>query len=344
MRTCNLLVILALCCGYLSAQSMQKRANCVDCHRSQGLSQPDTQMGRALQLPPLNATLNAHPRLIFHRGRFSYTVETQNGQSRYIVSDGAQTISLPILWSMGSQAQTWVLEHGGQMYESLVSYYPSIQGLDVTVGDDSLSPQTVQEAIGRPLDDAGVRTCFGCHASNAVIDHKLNLTAFKPGVNCGHCHIGADAHLAAMLRGDANVYPPDLGGLSTEDISSFCGQCHRTWDLVVRAGWRGSSNVRFQPYRLALSKCYDGTDSRISCIACHDPHHKVTRDPASYDSKCLACHSSLASAQPPHAKVCPVAKSKCASCHMPKVKYPGGHFVFTDHYIRLVKTNEPYPY
>lgn len=344
MRIYSALLVLLVCFGCLPLQAQQQTGGCASCHAPQALSQPTTDMGRAMQLTGNNPTLSAHPKLTFQRGKYSYLVETQNGQSRYIVSDGTRTISLPILWSMGAEAQTWVLEHGGRMYESLVSYYPSLRGLDVTVGDDSLAPKSLEEAIGRPLDDEGVKTCFGCHASNAVISHKLNLTAFKPGVNCEHCHTGADAHMTAMLQGDMSVVPPDLKSLSTEQISSFCGQCHRTFDLVAKAGWRGVSDVRFQPYRLELSQCYDGTDPRISCIACHDPHKEVVRNAAYYDSKCLACHSPLAAKAPPHAKVCPVAKSHCASCHMPKVTYPGGHFVFSDHYIRVVKKNESYPY
>jgi hypothetical protein len=245
---------------------------------------------------------------------------------------------------MGAQAQTWLLDHNGRMYESLVSYYPSIEGLALTVGDDRLEPKTLEEAIGRPLLEEGVTTCFGCHASNAVIGHKLNLTSLKPGLTCEHCHVDAGAHLASIAQGDWTVFPPELKDLSSEDISNFCGQCHRTWELVVRAGWRGTSNVRFQPYRLAISKCFDGADPRISCIACHDPHQKVVRGASFYDSKCLACHSPAMSAAAPHAKVCSVAKVNCASCHMPKVPFPGGHFVFTDHDIRIVKPNEPYPY
>ena len=53
---------------------------------------------------------------------------------------------------MGAQAQTWVVVHDGKMYESLVSYYPSMKGLYITVGDDHMTPKTLEEAIGR--DDA----------------------------------------------------------------------------------------------------------------------------------------------------------------------------------------------
>jgi hypothetical protein len=297
-------------------------------------------MGRALQLPGGNPELSAHPRLTFRSGAYLYTVETHNGQSRYSVSDGTRTITVPILWAMGAQAQTWVLERDGQMYESLVSYYPTLNGLFTTVGDEKMAPKSLEEAIGRPLSDEDSRTCFGCHSTNAIVDHKLNLASMTPGLTCEHCHTGAMAHLQSALHGSAETGMKSLSDLSTEDISNFCGSCHRTWELVTRAGWRGPSNVRFQPYRLENSKCYDGADPRISCIACHDPHQKVVRDAAYYDSKCLACHTTPAQA---HAKVCPVAKSNCSSCHMPKVPFPGGHFIFTDHQIRVVKPGEPYP-
>jgi hypothetical protein len=68
-----------------------------------------------------------------------------------------------------------------------------------------------------------------------------------------------------------------------------------------------------------------------------------------FDPKCLACHGGAkpAAGKPaspkPGAKVCPVAKSNCVSCHMPKLELPGAHFKFTDHRIRIVKPNEPYP-
>jgi hypothetical protein len=344
MRICRVLLLLLMSCACALAEPAQQSATCSSCHQKQAFTQPGTDMGHAMQVPFHNDSLNTYPDLSFRRGSYLYTVATKNGRTQYTVSDGARSITIPVLWAMGARAQTWVLEHDGQMYESMVSYYPTISGLAVTVGDDRLHPTTLEGAIGRSLDKEGVSTCFGCHATNAVIDHTLNLTAFTPGVRCEHCHVGADAHMAAMVQGDMSVVPPDLKRMTSENLSNFCGQCHRAWELVVRQGWRGPSNVRFQPYRLALSKCFDGTDPRISCIACHDPHVEVVRDSAYYDKKCLACHSPEMSAAPPHTKVCPVAKSNCASCHMPKVPFPGGHFVFTDHDIRIVKPNEAYPY
>jgi hypothetical protein len=175
----------------------------------------------------------------------------------------------------------------------------------------------------------------------------MSFDTLRPGVTCEHCHAGTTTHLSDALNGEFDSAPPDLRKWPSEDISNFCGQCHRTWETVVRNHWRGELTVRFQPYRLANSKCFDGADPRISCIACHDPHQDVVRNDSSYDATCLACHS--ASSTPAstriqtHAKICPAAKSDCVSCHMPKVKLPNGHMTFTDHEIRIVRHGDPFP-
>ncbi len=335
-----------LCC--LSAVAQSKPAvTCATCHQAQTSTQPDSQMGRASELPGHNPTLESHPKMTFRSGAYSYTVETRDGQSRYTVTDGTQSITIPILWALGSQAQTWVLERDGKLFESQVSFYPSIDGLEITTGDDQWKPKNLEEAVGRPIGEEEAKVCFGCHASGAIVDHKVNLAAAKPGLTCEHCHVGASAHLAGIMQGDANSVPPRLGKLSAEDTSNFCGQCHRSWETVVRSHWRGQADVRFQPYRLANSKCFDGADSRISCVACHDPHKKLVHGAASdYDSKCLACHAPLlpaSTAGETHGKVCPVAKSGCVTCHMPKVALPNGLMQFSDHEIRIVKAGEPYP-
>ncbi len=303
-------------------------------------------MGEAIQLAGADPILKTHPKMTFHKGAYSYTVETVGGKSTYTVTDGASTISLPIRWGFGTGGQTWVLERNGKLYDSLVSYYPSIDGLETTMGEERITPHTVEGAMGRELAPSEAKACFGCHASYAVVNRKLTLDSMSPGVTCEHCHQGTNVHLVDALQGVFDSTPPKLGKLSAEDVSNFCGQCHRTWESVMRSHFTGEINVRFQPYRLANSKCFDGADPRISCLACHDPHQDVVREDSSYDPKCLSCHAASTSHPPATAATapaCPVAKANCVSCHMPKVNLPGGHMAFTDHQIRIVRPGEPYP-
>jgi Cytochrome c554 and c-prime len=304
-------------------------------------------MARALLHRDSNPTLKAHPKLTLRIGPYSYAVETHGTQSTYSVTDGARTISVPIRWSFGAGVQAWILEREGRYYESLVSYYPATGGLDITIGDEGLKPQNLEEAFGRLLTQNVLNDCFGCHATNAVSNGGVNFESLEPGVACERCHLGTSTHLLDAFRGEFDSAPPGLGKLSSEDLSTFCGQCHRTWETVVRNGWRGQANVRFAPYRLANSKCFDGADSRIGCLACHDPHKDVVPQESWYDSKCLACHASsphqASATSPVAAKICPVAKSDCVSCHMPKVKLPDENVTFTDHWIRVIRAGDPYP-
>jgi hypothetical protein len=139
-------------------------------------------------------------------------------------------------------------------------------------------------------------------------------------------------------EGAASVIPKSMaGGLPRK--SQILWARHRTWADIVMQPYLGIGNVRFQPYRLAGSKCYDSDDPRISCLACHNPHQELVSETGDYDAKCQACHGG----GKPRAKPCKVAKSNCASCHMPKLELPGAHYEFSDHRIRIVKPNEGYP-
>jgi len=312
------MLILACTARADQPQPHDSAAACAACHASQSQSQPQTSMARALQTSGTNAILASHPRLTFQKAGYTYVVETNNGQSTYSVSDGAQTITVPIRWSFGNGAQTWVLERDGTFYESLVSYYPSVGGLGITIGDSEITPTTLDKAFGRRLPPNEPKACFGCHSTGAVVDGTMNLASLEPGVRCEHCHAGATSHLISASQGEAaESAPPSLRKLSSEDQLNFCGQCHRSWETVVRGPWRGELNVRFQPYRLANSRCFSGTDPRIGCIACHDPHKDLVTDTVAYDSKCLSCH--LRKNQAPtaqhSAKACPVQTINCASCH-----------------------------
>lgn len=314
---------------------------CVTCHSEQAHSQPNTAMGIGMELAPTLAALKDRPSLTFESNGYRYVIARKDGVNTYTVSNGAESLSLPIHYAFGVSSQTFVLEYRGRFYESLVSYYPGVGGLAITMGSERVRPHNVVEAMGRETSNDEIVSCFGCHSSGAVNDGKLTLASMKPGLDCEHCHAGANAHMEALTQGkQAAPVPKKLGAMAAEDMSNFCGGCHRSWDAVVRLRTWGEVNVRFQPYRLANSKCFLGNDKRISCTACHNPHAELVRDDAAYDRNCLACHAKTSAAAQ---KSCPVSSSKCVSCHMPKVELPGSHSVFTDHQIRIVHAGDRYP-
>jgi hypothetical protein len=320
------------------------KTGCATCHQEEARLLPKSAMGIAIELADDQAVLKDHPHLSSESNGYKYVIERKDGVSIYTVSDGSGSLALPIRYVFGVSSQTFVFEYGGHFYESMVSYYPNAGGIAVTMGSERLRPHNLVEAMGRETPMQEIVSCFGCHSSGGVSQGRLTLDSMRPGLDCEHCHQGANVHQEALAQGKPAATPKKLGEMPAEDMSNFCGTCHRTWDAVLRMKSWGQVNVRFQPYRLANSKCFLGNDRRISCTACHNPHTNLVRDDASYDHNCLACHGkSSGSDGAAMQKPCPVSSTKCVSCHMPKVELPGGHSIFTDHQIRIVHAGEPYP-
>lgn len=298
-------------------------------------------MSHALSTGSDAEILRNRSKLAFEQGAWSWTIERIGDQSWYHVTNGIDHVRAIVAWAfgLGAAGQTYVVQWNGSWYESRVSYYRRPDRLDVTIGFSRALPRTMAEAVGRQLSSRGALECFNCHGSRAVVSGLPSTVTVVPGVQCVRCHQNADGHAAGFTSADApKVFPPDLSKLSTEEMSDFCGQCHRTWSAIAANGPHDVANVRFQPYRLTNSKCYDAADPRIRCVSCHDPHAEVVSRPAFYDSRCLACHSGAQARA-----VCPVAKSDCVTCHMPKTPLPGAHDEFTDHRIRVVRNGDPYP-
>ena len=319
---------------------------CATCHHGVTSAFTTAPMRHAMEPQGRNPALDSHPDLGVTIGDYTYKVQTKDGNSTYTVSDGTGSMTIPIRWIFGQNSQTWVLEKDGHYYESMVSYFPRTNGLAITPGDQKITPHNLTEAMGRRLPLWETRTCFNCHGSGVTSGQRLDPAKVIPGLECEHCHAGAQQHLADSAQDNFKTLPASLKKLDAEQVSNFCGQCHRTWDTVMRNKWHGPAFVRFQPYRLEKSKCFIGNDPRISCLACHNPHQPLNQNVAYYDAKCLVCHgqTKAASATPvAAAKTCPVAKANCTACHMPKVELPGGNAQFTDHYIRVVKPGESYP-
>lgn len=278
--------------------------------------------------------LQANPVVTLSRDSFEYRISTTPRTITYEVTSGTSKLRAELLWFFGSSrtGQTYVYRHEGKLYESRVSYYPAVRGLDLTTGAANTVPANIAEAAGREMNSADVKDCFGCHASAPPRKSFAPPESAVPGVSCETCHGVADAHLSTQGR----MRP--LRKASSEEISDLCGTCHRTWAQVLTMKLKGVSTVRFQPYRLTQSKCYDSEDRRISCTACHDPHQPNETSLRRVDGACRACHSSAG-----NHKVCATSQSGCAECHLPKYEIPGVHTRFSDHRIRVVKAGERFP-
>ncbi len=323
---------------------------CADCHPKEA-AQLNTPMAQALEVAPDCKIVTARGKLTFRNGPYTYEISRQGQSVIYTVSDGKDRITEPILFCFGQGhvGQTYLFRHNDVLYETRVSFFQKPGTLDFTIGHEPSVPASLENALGRAIKGEEPRECFGCHSTGAVNGFDLKLDRLSPGVGCEACHGPGEKHLVAMKEkkfDELQIFNP--GGLGGHELSqSFCGTCHTSFEqTMLMPGQSSVNNIRFQPYRMFNSRGHNTNDPRIGCLACHNPHEKLQKDDSYYDAKCLACH--LTKPKDPkterrNAAACPVSTKKCATCHMPKVELRGMHAEFTDHWIRIVKPNEPVP-
>ncbi len=123
---------------------------CAQCHAPLTAKRLANPMSRALALVADCEVLKSHPRLNFRNGPYTYQIVRDGNRSLYTISDGPNSISEPVLYcfGQGKAGQTYVFQHRGVFYESRVSYYQEIQGLDFTILHTHSVPESLEEGSG----------------------------------------------------------------------------------------------------------------------------------------------------------------------------------------------------
>jgi hypothetical protein len=326
-------------------------AACAVCHASEAADQKSTPMAKACAPAGSSKHLQAHPRLTFRQGPYTYVLKRTQTGDIFSVTKGEQSISVALAWVLGEGevGETPVFERDGIYYEGRLSYFPALGALDISPGHPHSVPDDLAAALGFQLTAQDAKFCFGCHNTAAATGGQFHPDRLIPGVTCEACHGPGAKHVAAMKAGqhaqglDAVLNPAKLGPVDSVD---YCGACHRTWSDVLESGATGVRTVRFQPYRLESSRCWGAGDARLTCLACHDPHEPLVRASSAYDAACLRCHSGVGrteATENSRAIVCPRGTKDCVACHMPKYEAPDTHTEFTDHRIRVVSPDRSYP-
>jgi hypothetical protein len=248
---------------------------------------------------------------------------------------------LSFRWAFGSGLKGITpvgLLSNGQLAESRLTWYRSIESFDITTGAAKFDPQSLSENLGRPLQSDDLAQCFGCHSTGEI--PQAGLPRNGMGIRCERCHGPGQEHIRNMQQArvsDKRIFHP--GKIDGFAQAQLCGVCHgrppEDTDLaMIRLIQQAPNTVRFPSQRLVLSRCFNESAGGIRCTACHDPHTDGVRGPNAGDSVCSGCHQKGSRAR---VKTCPVAKANCASCHMVKEQVMA-HSSFTDHWIRVVRS------
>ncbi len=349
--------------GYLGSQA------CAGCHRQ--IYQSYQGVAMAHSMSPANAAtpLAGEPITVsstkLNRVFQVYREGLDVYQSESEIGAGGETVfkvAFKLEFAVGSGVNgfSYAVRRGDYLFEAPLSYYSRTKKWD-------LSPryEFVDSGFNRPLAAA----CLACHSGRArAVRDRTGLYLAPPfeelPIGCENCHGPGRAHVAARGSPKSIVNPARLAPRLAEQI---CMNCHQRGDTRVlqprkeysdfRPGaWLNQTLAIFKiPSKIddedllehhsamESSKCFIGSNGKLSCFTCHDPHSRPSRAEAAawYRDKCLTCHSEAS---------CKLLLSKraersndCAGCHMPKRDVTViSHSALTNHRI-IAYAGEPLP-
>ncbi|CAN5909910.1 multiheme c-type cytochrome [soil metagenome] len=261
--------------------------------------------------------------------------------------DGFQVDRVPLEYAFGSgyHATTFVsmLDPDADLPHALehrLTYFADTDTIGITPGQKQESYLEHRDILGRFLERIEAWQCFSCHVTMPSGDDldSLDVTTMIPNITCERCHGPGKEHVEQARRGahpDELAMPFGPGRWTVESQLQLCGACHRHPDQTP-AGYKiepeNNLLARFQPVGMMQSACFTKSDGALSCVTCHDPHARPSKDHAFYESICLSCHQ----AEPSSPQVaCPVSpRNGCVDCHMPPVN-AGQGVLYSDHWIRV---------
>jgi hypothetical protein len=356
---------------------------CAECHGAIFSKFSQTDMGRSMSLvsPELletfpnsahifDAKLNRHFGVLVDGGNL-YQDDYETGPDNQELFRDTQKVE----WIIGSGANGFgaIVRRGDYLFEAPLSFYSKTQRWALSPGYESYD-----YGFSRPI----LPGCIVCHSGRPQPVENGNGRFLNPpfkdlSIGCENCHGPGASHVWEMRE----IGPgPDGGSHSIVNpaklpswlADNICASCHQTGDArVLKAGKNyqdfrpGSalddtlailmvpprrdappqSDLLEHYFSMTLSKCYEGSGSKLSCITCHDPHVQPAKPEASryFRLKCLSCHTEKSCAVPLAIRQRKNPPDDCSGCHMPKRDVREiSHSMLTNHRI-IRETGEPYP-
>lgn len=193
-----------------------------------------------------------------------------------------------------------------------------VEEMEMRRGQADLSAGEIDPTIVNPAKLApnlADDLCMDCHQSGdaIVLMPGKDFLDYRPGKPLAETMVIFRRPLKEEQRAEANrleTEPPVRGSLE------------------VPMWWKNAS--------LQLSKCYQATHGKLTCITCHVIHHPPAPETkmAHYRSKCLSCHTETSCAKSVEERKAMEKDDDCVACHMEKRAVAGiAHSTDTKHRI-----------
>ncbi len=355
---------------------------CRECHESQYKDFKKTGMGRSLSIPGPGNWPEFTKRVALSNKKLDriYTVSVSNGKMYHTESkrdsngklEYSEKHEVAFTVGSGDVGRSYLIAKGDALFLSPISYYSGIRGWDLSPGYEA--------GQFRSFTRPAWNLCVSCHSGlprpiadtrNRYQDPPFRFLA----VGCERCHGPGEIHVRerrenAPLRGPIDFSIVNPARLPREIRNDVCNQCHFLGDAQILRP--GKTYLDFRPgtplgnvvsifsapvspkidvvkalsheEQLEMSRCWSGSNGRLGCITCHDPHVQLRGAEAAtyFRAKCLTCHTvgscRLAAAR----RQATSPPDNCIHCHMPKKAVANlGHSALTDHRLLRVPTENP---
>lgn len=311
--------------------------DCRGCHPKIAQDHEVTGHARTMRLADKAHLLEQYPKA-GKTGSFEYVVNEEQGILQLALqSSPLSKIPLAYAFGAGKNALTFLCPYeDDKLVELRMSYHPKLKEWFITPGQVE---KMKGAELGLVWESAMSKRCVHCHTTTQDPKELIPEDKFF-GVGCETCHGAGSNHVEVMRQTNKSPYYIDkkahLGG---KEMNDMCGDCHRRTQDVMETD-KGMTQ-RFQPYGLALSKCFKNSNNELTCVTCHNPHQNASTNHPQYNKVCLSCHTTNVTPPAKLSKVvvCPKQpQGNCVNCHMPlkalRKKYGNILIQMADHYIR----------
>ncbi|MEZ6031669.1 MAG: multiheme c-type cytochrome [Planctomycetaceae bacterium] len=264
-----------------------------------------------------------------------------------------QSVDVQYAVGSGMNARTYLIDRGGILFESPVTWYTEKKRWDLSPGYHD----NPRQRFNRRITDG----CIQCHSGRpapigtGTSDRFESPPFHELGIGCERCHGPGKRHVEMMSGDDPGS--SDASSLDMRIVNptrldrrgedSVCYQCHmggkgrilrkgksyhdfqpgmateEIWTVFVApTPFAEDGSPRFTSHveQMQASACFRGDSDQMRCTTCHDPHQVPGADEAAawYRAKCNNCHADRGCSLPIAEREAAPAFDSCIHCHMPK--------------------------
>ncbi len=250
-------------------------------------------------------------------------------------------VKMDIVIGSGTKGQSYITRYQDQLFQLQASYFTPTHGWINSPG----APKRLTQA--RPVTER----CLECHTtyaqnlSGSKKGNRFHKTNIVYGIDCQRCHGEVVEHVKYhKLNPNEKIgqHIVKYTALNRQQRLDACALCHSglreevskdafafnvgdTLENFSMPDYDENSlndlDVHGNQYGLLkASKCFQKSTT-LDCTSCHNPHKKERGNLASFNQKCVSCHSAMSSPQ-----VCGEDQARiremgnnCVQCHMPLV-------------------------